>query len=628
MDVTFATPHWLTKAREEIETSKDWKCFTTELSEIMQQQLAENFTGMLSDLSETEKALLVERAAKAVHARGSGTDTIAHISSILEDVLSCLVAVEMSERHVVSQKTDLIQSHVRNGMVSLLNKWPDMKSKLSILFNHPLPKEIREVAWKLYLSNSKARMDYLMAVSVNNAKSRRDLDVCLQCDSLLAKGFVFHTLSNNGLAVSVLKRVLSYYHSIQHHNGSLPESDCLLLVPLLEVALSRSTSSASLDSLATQLVEQYLSFMDSWPAVVKSRKPGAHTRTESGDIYQEVASKLDQKDKELSRLIWRLHPLQDAQIKESLLTGVKDILQPVIEVFFVGYLAMPSLLYVWDQYIIGLDSPSYDCLPAFCFAFLLLLKDHLQHCGTSSEMAEVARSQGPTLSVPQLQSVISMYFYEELFKKLNQDKIQGFPVVDPTQIFFPPWTHLSTSKLPVRTKPRDRRQAREIREAKRISETERKIQEAQAQKLKKEDEIRREEVRLQKELEEARQVGREQRIFLEEQLAQERQHHYEIQKVAEEQINQLKVEVRKIREYKLLINDTEGSFGTPPPSAESQTDLPESFPPAPSCHKTLSPARDPRQVDPRATYRTVKDVAVDLLQRMSKTVGIIHGKDM
>ncbi|KAG7471293.1 hypothetical protein MATL_G00122760 [Megalops atlanticus] len=496
-----------------------------------------------------------------------------------------------------------------------------MKSKLNILFNHPLPMEIREVAWKLCLSNTKARMDYLTAVSMNKAKSRRDMDICLQCDSLLSRESTLRILSNNELAVKLLKKVLSYYHRIQRLKTTLPEPDCLLLVPLVQVAVAGSTPSTSVDSVSTQLVEQYLSFKTSWSVTP--------TGTES-DIFAEVALMLDQKDRELTQAIQRLHSPGGSQLQESLLRGVKEILEPVVEVFFVGYLNMPALLYVWDQYIIGLDNPLYNCLPAFCFAFLLLLRDHFHRCDTSSDLTKVAGYHGPTLSVPQLQSVISKYFYEDLFSRLTRDKVESLPVLDPTQAFFPPWTHLSASKLPMRTKPQDRRQAREVREAQRAADTERKIQEAQRQKLTEEEEMKREKARLQRELEETKLFSREQRSHLEEQLAQERQHHYELQKAAEEQIGHLQAEIRKIQEHKLLIadTDTEGSFGTPPPSTESQTGFEDNNPLPATQDRTSPPADEPQRMDFVSVGRTVEGVAADLLHHLMQTAGaIIYGQD-
>ena len=40
-------------------------------------------------------------------------------------------------------------------VVSLLKKWPEMKSKLHVCLNQPLADPIRQLAWKLFLSNPK-----------------------------------------------------------------------------------------------------------------------------------------------------------------------------------------------------------------------------------------------------------------------------------------------------------------------------------------------------------------------------------------------------------------------------------------------------------------------------------------
>ncbi|XP_058856803.1 uncharacterized protein LOC117430927 [Acipenser ruthenus] len=217
-------------------------------------------------------------------------------------------------------------------------------------------------------------------------------------------------------------------------------------------------------------------------------------------------------------------------------------------VFFVpGYLNMTTLLYIWDQYVIGLDKPSYDCVPALSFAFLHLLRDHLQKCSTKDELAAALRTQGPLLTVGQFQSVISKYFYGDLYSTLTKDNVESFPVLDPTQTLFPPWTHLSSNEIPLRTRPKDRRQAREEREALRTIHIEKMKQEERHRKLKEKEEIRLQEERLQRQLEETKRINNEQRLYLEEQLAEERQHRYDIQKKAEEQIGLLQAEIRKIK---------------------------------------------------------------------------------
>ncbi|KAK1147996.1 hypothetical protein AOXY_G35382 [Acipenser oxyrinchus oxyrinchus] len=336
--------------KKNIEHSQQWKGFTAELFDAVQQQLVESHVNFFTDLSEAEKTLFLERAAKAIRRGNAYKEVVLQISSCLEDQLSSCVAIEMQESGSVSTRSERFQSHVRYGMVNLLHKWPDMKYKLHALFNQPLSSEIRKVAWRLFLSNTKARMEYLTRVSKNTAKFSIDLDISMKCDTLLSTEPTFKHLQDS-----------------------------------------------------------------------KSDEPG-----------------------------------------ESLCRGVENILQAALGVLFVGYLNMTTLLYIWDQ---------------------------------------------------------------------------------------------------------------EEREALRMNHIEKMKQEERHRKLREEEEIRLEEERLQRQLEETKRINNEQRLYLEEQLAEERQHRYDIQKNAEEQIGLLQAEIRKIKGDRQPSVDifTVNSFGTPPPSIESKS---------------------------------------------------------
>ncbi|XP_066551196.1 uncharacterized protein LOC136717661 [Amia ocellicauda] len=629
MDANCTTPHWIIRARNIIEDSQEWKAFTAELFEAVQQQLTESHVSLFTDLSEAEKTLFLERAAKAVHRGTAYKDIIIHISSTLDYMLSSYVAKETNDCGPICTKSDLFQTHVRDGMVSLLLKWPDMKSKLHALFNHPLPSEVRKVAWRLFLSNTKAQMDYLSLMSVNKAKSRSDLDISQQCQTLLSKQPTFKSLQDSALAGKVMKNTLSYYHRYRRFKTALPDSESLLLIPLTQAAVAGSTPSTSVDSITALLVEEYITFMDSRLAFMRPQSTGAQADAENGSVFAEVAQMLLQKDKELSSVIQKIHAQQGGNPQESLIRGVRSILQPVLRVMFVGFLNMTTLLYIWDQYIIGLDRPSYNCIPAFSCAFMLLLRDRLLACGTQAELAEVTRGQGPALAVRQFQNVISKYFYGELYSQLTKDEAESFPTLDPTQAFFPPWTHLSTNDVPLRTRPQDRRLAREEREVLRAKQTERLKQEQQLQKLREEEEIRREEERLQRQLEETQRISNEQRFLLEEQLAQERQHRYEIQRKAEEQVKLLQAEIAKIKE-KQIFSDvyTIRSFGTPPPSTESKSPFQEDQPLGRHPHTPAS-ARQEGLTGASVNGRTAETVAADLLQRIKQTIDTaINGQHM
>ena len=44
----------------------------------------------------------------------------------------------------------------------LFQKWPDMKSKLHVTLNQPLPDNLRQLAWRLYLDNTKGKSNIII----------------------------------------------------------------------------------------------------------------------------------------------------------------------------------------------------------------------------------------------------------------------------------------------------------------------------------------------------------------------------------------------------------------------------------------------------------------------------------
>nr|XP_014353971.1 PREDICTED: uncharacterized protein LOC102359386 isoform X2 [Latimeria chalumnae] len=532
----------------------------------------------------------------------------------------------MEESEPLRTKSELVLSHLQDGATTLLHKWPEMKGKLYVFFNQPLLPGLRKLAWRLFLSNTKARMEYLRRVSVNKAKSVWDLEISQRCQSLLSTEATFQHLKDNNTAVTVMRNVLSYCHKIQRMKDELPETDFLLLLPLLQVAIATATRSASIDALSALLVEEYITLMELRPQFM--RLPGAQNSA-GLHVFEEVAVLLEEKDKEVASVIQKIYSQQGDQPHDSLLRGTQSILQPVIRALFVGYLNVNTLLYVWDQFIIGLEEPSYDCIPAFSFALIVTLGAHLKACEMPGEVDAVLSSQSPSLSVQQFQSVISKYFYRNLYKKLNREEADAFPILDPTQTFPPLWTHLSRGELPARTRPKDRRLAREEREALRLQTMEKQKQDERLRKLREEEQVRREENRLQKLLEEVKENYSKQKSDLEEQLAEERQLRHEMQKAAEEQIGQLQAEMKRIMEHKRPSFDTcsQGSFTVPPPSLNSQASS-RIDQPAPSAGRRAPPTAStsvpgtgfrPKEVN----GRTAKSVTLDLLRHLMQTADSI-----
>ncbi|XP_073472993.1 uncharacterized protein [Aquarana catesbeiana] len=613
---------WLEKTRLQIQNLQEWKEFTGKLYDAVQQQMNENNIKFFNDLSESEKVFVLEKAAKALHSGVTYNKLAGHISSCLEENIYRDVAQELQDVSIPTSQSDLVASHIQDGVVSILEKRPTLKVKLHVLFNQPIPAALRALAWKLQLSNTKARMEYLTQVSLNKVRSVLERDIALHCNALLSQEQTLQHLKDNKNAGRCMRNVLSYYH--KRSQVSLLKEDYILLVPLVQVVIASSNPSTSLESMTTLLVEQYIAFMDLRPTIMCQNQKNEN-RTNDNEVFQSIASSLEKTDPDLAHAVQNMYTSQAEDPEYALTLAMKRILQPVFQVFFVGYLDMNTLLYVWDQYILGLDEPSYNCLPGFGLTFLLLLQSYLIGCSSHSEIEAALKANGPALSVQDFQMVINKHFYQDLFNALNLGGKSQIPVHDPTQAASQ-WNYTSKVTAPLRTRPQDRRKAREERELLRRQAAEKEQIEERIRRQHEEEQRRQEEERLNRLLEGARREYEKEKSDLENQLRQEQQQNYELEKRATKQINDLQSEVRR------LLQQRRRSFGghsiesvmAPPPSVSSQTPS-ERRPTA----TPLSPGQDTGTLPTikEVNGKTANTVVLDLVKHMMDSADMfINGR--
>ncbi|XP_063300396.1 uncharacterized protein LOC134589222 [Pelobates fuscus] len=530
--------HWMENTRHEIQNLQEWKDFVAKLHDAVQQQMNESSVNMFTDLSESEKVFVLEKASKALNAGEVYNKLSAQISTFLEDNIYSYVTHEVQDSDIPKHQSDLVARHIQDGVIRILDKRPELKIKLRVLFNHPLPVSLRTLTWRLQLSNTKVRMEYLTQESMNKARSVMDGEISLKCQAILSQEQTFQHLRNIKNIERTMRNVLSYHHKIHQMKESLPDEDYLLLLPLVQVVMDNSTSTSSQGSISALLVEEYITFMDSRLTIMQD----PHT---DDRIFQDIAYLLDKLDKKLAQTIQAMCTSQDITPEEALRSGIHTLLQPVLRVYFVGYLNVNTLMYVWDQYIIGLDQPAYNCLPAMSFVFLILLHEHINGCSSLHEMESVLKTRGPALSVQEFQMIINKHFYTELFGLLNKGENNLYPVYDPTQAI-PQWSHRSRVTIPPRTRPQDRRKAREEREILKRETAERQQREEQMRLIQDDLQKRQEEDRLNMLLEDTNRRHEIEKSHLENQVKQEQQKNYEFQKKAEKQISELEEEIRKL----------------------------------------------------------------------------------
>ncbi|XP_053312961.1 uncharacterized protein LOC128474620 [Spea bombifrons] len=616
MAATVSLP-WIEKARAQIQNLQEWKDFTAKLNDAVQQQMTESNINTFTDLSESEKVFVLEKASRALHAGQVYSDVSAHISSCLEENIYNDVAHELQDSDISKSHSDLVARYIQDGVISILEKRPGLKVKLHALFNQPLPVALRAITWRLHLSNTKARMEYLTQESMNKARSVLDGEILLQCQALLSQEQTCQRLKDIKYSDKIMRNVLSYYHKHKHIKGRLLVTNYLLLVPLIQAVMETMSPDTSLVSISALLVEQYITFMDSRPSIMQDSS--ADTR-----IFMETAQLLKKLDSDLAQTIQSIYTSQANKLpQEALLLGTHRILQPILQVLFVGYLNMNTLMYVWDQYIIGLDEPVYNCLPAFSLAFLMLLREHLSACTSHQELEIMFKTQGPTLSVQEFQTIINMQFYSDLYGLLNKGESSQYPVHDPTQAFSQ-WSHFSKATILSRTRPQDRRRAREEREMIKKQTAERQQKEEEMRQLREDDQKRRQEDELHLLLEDTKRRFEEQKAHLENQLKQKQQENYNIRKEANEQISELEGEIRRLKQQRRVSSDgfAVESLSAPPPSVNSQNSNPRKSPNPPTTPKQAAEPDNTATVK-EAKGKTSNTAALHLLNAIMMSADLI-----
>ncbi|XP_059163173.1 uncharacterized protein LOC131946430 [Physella acuta] len=604
MATSHGYPKWLLNSKEDITKSKEWNSFVHELHEAVQQQLTESHVQYFTDLSDAEKELFMQRATKALEGGSSSKNLFTKVSSVMDQRLNDEVSQQLMDDNPTGTKSDLVVESAHEGVISLLKRWPDMKSKLHICFNQPLVEPLRQLAWQLYLSNPRARKIYVDLLNENPraAMSPLDLEISQKVEQMVLSETTFAELKGSVGAFYAMKATLSYHHARQQTSNRLKDIDYFLVVPFVVVASSNiSRREPASGKLVALLVEEYLTYLSTRPGFVIDSGSQLHNEEMKGFVNK-VAVILEKHYPDVSTVISKTYiPAREKIIatekgsRALLLEGLQELIRPMVRTMLIGYLNFETLLFVWDQYIIGLDVPGFSAewLSVAIATLLGLEHEKLKDCQSPLAMEAVLNRESPHLTVQQFQYQIKRYHYRELFAMLTADQKAAMPVLDPTQSIHPPWRHWYNDQIPPYTKPQDRRKAREEREA----ERERLLQQQRdAERLKKEAELRDRRVTegemIKSTVEERARLDRE-RIELENQLQEERRKRLDAERRAQEEIEQLRRELNLLKKPPKSPNPSLFSTASyvsrmlipPPPSpASAMTTIPESpsHTPAPS----------------------------------------------
>lgn len=267
-------PSWLLLSKEDIIKSSEWKDLTSDLFDAVQQQLTESHVSYFSDLTDSEKIMFLDRAAKLVRNGSSYQKLVGRVSGVLDRNLNEEVTQTLIDPSNKRTKTQLLLEGASTASIKLLQRWPDLRSKLYACLNRPLPENLRKAVWKMFLANPIVRQEYLEKALRNkrDTVSAQDAAIGQKCQAFLSPDSTFHELASHPFVLDVMRSSLSYRQLITKSSSTIVDTDYLLALPFLKVLVSDSDVQQVDPEEIAGFIEVYFTFMDSRPPLMKDSK--------------------------------------------------------------------------------------------------------------------------------------------------------------------------------------------------------------------------------------------------------------------------------------------------------------------------------------------------------------------
>lgn len=281
----------------------------------------------------------------------------------------------------------------------------------------------------------------------------------------------------------------------------------------------------------------------------------------------------------------------------------------MLYLYILGFLSLDVVCYIWDQYIMSMKLPSFNCIGTFSAAMLMLLRDEILVCRNTKEIEDVLLTESKKLTTRDFQRVIDRHFMAD-WQKLVTEEVHGsdLPLVDPIATVgrsAQPWSGWFRGQPPSRQRVEDRRQTREERELERRRQLMEQRREEARKKREQEEQMRLREEEMRQEFRAEKQREKEGIVALEKELKIERKERASVEKQKDEEIARLQVELARLKRVTPVTSPDLRSSG-----------IPSVKEPDPSPHPT------------RASRQQVEDLVRSLLGATLHSLDLVaHGSE-
>ncbi|XP_073256892.1 uncharacterized protein [Porites lutea] len=585
---TTRLPPWLLLSKEDIVKSSEWKDLTSELFDAVQQQLTESHVSYFSDLTDSEKIMFLDRAAKLVRDGSSYRNLTGKVSRVLDQNLNEEVTQKVVDPSNKQTKTELLLQEASSASIQLLQRWPALRTKLFACLNRPLPKDLRKAIWKMFLANPIVRQEYLEKALRNKQEtiSAHDTAISQKCHAFLSlESASPRELVSHPAVLAVMKSALSYRHVVLKHTSAMADTDYLLVLPFLKALVADDGDKPVDAEEIAGFIEAYFTFMDRRSPLMRDSRSKEFFSAQK-QYGNKMTAALDAKDKQL-------------------LSSLQRLLLP-------GFLSLDVVCYIWDQYILSMKLPSFDCIATFSTALLMLLRDQILKCRNAKEVEEMLLAESKNLTIRDFQTVIDRHFMED-WKRQITEEVHGseLPLVDPVATVgrsAEPWSMWFRAEPPSRQRVEDRRQTREEREEERRRKLAEQRREEARKRREEEEQMRHREQEMRREFETEKKREKGQLVALERELERERNERASVEKEKDDEIVRLQAELARL-----------GGTSAPSPRGMSSSAAPSVNTPHPS-----EPSPEPS----RSSHQEAEDLVRSLIGGTLRSLDLVaHGTE-
>lgn len=447
-------PAWIQLAKNNVQRSDDWISFTKLLFDILNSELKNSGIKSFATLTVDEKKVLVSKAVNNL----KDEKVYRKLFEALTGDLDLQFSAELKKSAVNEQDgqlSDKIFEEFHLAVEAILAKWPETKAHFGRCVNTLLTQRLRNALWEAKLQSPNVKQEYLNLAKSNPKRmvSKFDLEIAQKCKTLIESDETLEALRDMKQSATILRHVLSYHHRRSRSVSNLTDSEYLVAVPFIYCSLAPKTrqpevtqpKSLSAEDLA-KVVEQFDVFWRNRPNYVKN----FDNDISLNNFIKDVIDILKKMNSELVTVITDKYVKSFPTARNNPVDAFKLLLQPCLRCFFVSYLPLESVLFIFDQILIGYEIEGYDPLPYLTAVLLYLIRSDLKAAESWRQIESSFSKKLKQQYSETLQGVMTeKHVGEELIEMLNMCSDKSTMSFTSSTFFnnLPSWKHWYSEKL-------------------------------------------------------------------------------------------------------------------------------------------------------------------------------------